>query len=176
MLNENTGEEICCPYCGAVEECPHVLAVLDVTFSSCTAGYACRRFAEFARMLGNTFIGLLRKGAKEEHSWLDGDLDELWKYAREEYSPHDEDAFLDSRILARLIVNLFNDAGGEEYPGPVDDEGGPGCSSAITLFYAKHPMEVFNVAITALDALLTRERSQRSSQSENVATIEEDTK
>ena len=174
MLNENTGEEIRCPYCRAAGECPHLLAVLDMTFNSCTAGYACRRFPDFERMARNTFMELLPNGATEEHSWIDGELAELWKYAQEAYSPSDQDAFLDSGIITRLIVNLFNGAGGEEYTNLIDGEGGPGCSSAITLFYAEHPVEVFNAAITAFDALLTRQRLQRSSLSGNVAAIEGD--
>lgn len=157
MLDEDTGEPIDCPYCGSEDECPHLLAVLDRTSLECSGGYAFDRFDEFRDAIAGVFLGRLQADAPLVTTWKDPFVLDLWNHARENYSTHDDadDIEIDSDSLFGLIEDLFNDAGGEEYPGSIDDDRAPGDSSAITLFHARHPAKVFVKALTLLNGRLS---------------------
>lgn len=86
---------------------------------------------------------------------------DLWAGALEAYSSDDVCVSLDGDVLNRLIVELFEEAGGDQYQGPIDDGGGPGFASAITLFYAQSPREVFERALSKLNQRLGSERVGR---------------
>ena len=150
MRDEESGEEIRCGYCRSVGDCPHLLAVIDRSFVECSGGYAFDRYAEFGEAIEKAFLALLSMDQRGRPNWQDSDLAELWTGAAEDYSPGDEDVPLDGDCLNRLIIDLFCEAGGEEYPGSIDDGGGPGFSSAISLFYAERPREVFESALSRL--------------------------
>lgn len=151
MRDEDSGEPIQCPYCGSEADCKHLLAVLDRTFLNCTSGYAYDRFREFDTKIEDAFLKKLPLGTSPAVKWHDELLDDLWTYAKDNYSIADRDSIaIDGDTLFRLIVELLGEAGGDEYPGTTDYEGGPGFSSAITLFHAADPKEVFDEAIALL--------------------------
>jgi len=155
MQDENTCEEIRCPYCGETEDCSHLLAVIDATFNYCPAGYATERYDEFHSIVGNVFLAQLRFAGQRDCSWSDSGLSEPWDYARQDYSDGDDEVSLDPYIMTRLIIRLLADAGGEKYPGPLTDGSeAPGFSSALELFYAKEPAEVLEAALVQLKMLL----------------------
>jgi hypothetical protein len=153
MHDEDSGEEILCPYCSQAEDCPHRLALIDRTFCDCTSGYCANRYSEFSDLLEAAFCGRLKSGTTREYSWDDSDLDDIWKCAFDQYKG-DECVCIDCDVLARLVIDLLDRAGGEEYPGSIEDDGGPGCSSALTLFYAENPVAVTDAAILELKTRL----------------------
>lgn len=153
MRNEDTGDEIKCPRCGSDDDCPHLLAVIDSSFLECSGGYAYSRFGEFSTAVEKAFLRILQSRSASKAKWKDRDIQELWASAKEGYEKSGE-VWLDCDVLFRIIITLLEEAGGEQYYGPIDEEGGPGYSSAITLFHAKNPKKVFDGALSDLKAML----------------------
>ena len=56
-----------------------------------------------------------------------------------------------------FIAELFDDAGGYEHPGSISIEGGPGCSSTVTVFHAPNPEECLVKAFALLEKRLEPE-------------------
>ena len=81
MIDEDTGEEPTCPYCGSAEDCPHLLAVLDKTFSTCDGGYCYERFDDLTGAVVAGFRNVLQKrgdvGRKKQ--WNDYYVQDLWE-------------------------------------------------------------------------------------------------
>jgi hypothetical protein len=154
MYDEDSGEEITCPYCDEAEDCPHSLAVIDRTFCECDSGYCADRYEEFGEIVKAAFLDLFKNGTMKDLAWDYPELDELWKYASENYLKCDAYVYLDGYVLDRLVIELLDEAGGERYPGPIANNGGPGCSSALTLYFAEHPAVVFEAAISELRTCL----------------------
>ncbi len=53
---------------------------------------------------------------------------------------------MDPHILTQLGADLLGEAGGEEYS--TESPGGPGFTSALKLFFAEDPKEVFRSALS----------------------------
>jgi hypothetical protein len=153
MYDEDTGDAVECPFCGSEDDCPHLLAVLDRSFNECNGGYAYSRFHEFAERITETFERELKAGRKARKPEEDGLVAELWEYAVEAY-PESKEVELDDDVLFNLVAELFDDAGGEEYPGSIIVEGGPGYTSALTVFHAEDPARVFERALSGLQQRL----------------------
>ena len=156
MHDEDSGEEIRCFYCGSTEDCPHLLAVIDRSFIECTGGWAYDRYDEFSSAIESSFLPLLSPGAGQSVEWGRPELAELWQSASEAYSEEDDFVSLDGYVLTRLIVELLEMAGGEQPSGSIDDGGGPGYASSISLFYARDPQQVFERALARLKRDLDR--------------------
>lgn len=154
MWDEDTGEDVECPYCGSDGDCPHLLAVIDRTFLTCNGGYAFERFGEFRTMLEEAFRKHLRTAIGASHEWKQYYLQELWNSASKQYTVGSDDVYLDKDVLFDLIIELLGDAGGDEYPGSIEDDGGPGYSSVIKLFHAEDPKVVFGRALSLLGTRL----------------------
>jgi len=107
MRDENTRDEVRCPYCRSVGECSHLLAVIDRTFNECMGGYASQRYDEFRNVIENAFAPLLARGQQTKPSWNDPEIAELWDYALESRPPNNEGISLESYVLDRLIVNCL---------------------------------------------------------------------
>jgi hypothetical protein len=149
MYDEDSGEEIQCPHCGEAGDCSHRLALIDRTFGDCTSGYCASRYNKFSKLVESAFLEQLKRGKARTFLLNDPDLDELWQCAFDEYKD-DEYVWIDGGVLTRLVINLLNHAGGEEYLGLIEDEGGPGCSSALTLYFAENPSAVVEAALSEL--------------------------
>ena len=156
MRDENTGDEIRCPFCDSFDDCPHLLALIDQTFCECSGGYAYERQHEFRALIEAAFMGSLRKGDRKQGSRKSEELSELWQYACTAYSPGDEDVALDQYVLTRLIVQLLEAAGGVRYPGSIESLGAPGYCSAWVLLHAKDPQAAFEAALADLKNRLRR--------------------
>ena len=145
-----------CPHCGAEEEnCPHLLALIDETFSECGGGYASTRCEEFSEVIEDSLSKLLRKSKRKRVRWNDKEIQELWHYALKNYSPEDGEVSLDPSAVTNLIVKSLKSSGGE-YSGPVYEEGGPGLSSVLCLLYAEKPKKAFDAALSKLKARLRK--------------------
>jgi hypothetical protein len=156
MSDEDTGEEIPCPYCGQVADCDHLLAMIDQSFNECCGGYAFDRYEEFQTVIQTAFGRLLRLGKHKECPWSEETLCDLWQSAREAYATgdEDEDVSLDEYLLTGLIIEVLADAGGVRYSGSIHDPGPPGFSSTLTVFHAKNPQSVFDIALANLQLRL----------------------
>lgn len=151
MRDEDSGAPIECPYCGSEGDCKHLLAMIDLSFLECSGGYAYARFREFHGAIEDAFLRELKAGASATVKWGSPELDCLWTDAHDHYSSEDPGwVEIDGDILYRSIVEWLDEAGGDRYPGIIDDEGGPRFSSAIALFYAKSPKQVFDRATALL--------------------------
>lgn len=154
MRDESSEDLVVCPCCGQQDDCPHLLAVFDISFNECSGGFAYDRYQEFHEAIENSFGKLLKKNARDDIKWGDKDLTELWNYAAKGYFPKDGEVSLDPDVLTRLIINLLEASGGERYTGSVSEAGGPGFTSTICLFHAKNPQSVFESALSKLQARL----------------------
>ncbi len=160
MRNEETGNTIKCPNCGSKGDCKHLLAVIDQTFLECHGGYAFDRFNEFSQKIEKSFLTRLHATSEKLVRWDDDTINEIWSYAKKTYTKENEDwVDITGSDLFLLIDDLLFEAGGYEYPGSIGDEGGPGSSSSITLFYADNPESVFNNAIKSLSLRLKSTRN-----------------
>jgi hypothetical protein len=176
MRDEDTGEEPRCDYCGAKSDCKHLLAVIDRSFLECYGGYAFDRFDEFTEIITKAFMSVLRTESYE-HRWKDDDLNDLWDYTVENYVP-DEDLYFEDEEEAEeyydnchnyewnvhlsgdnlydLIIQLFEDAGGESHPGSLVNGEGPGMTSTVYQYYAEFPQKVFEKALSILKKRLKK--------------------
>ncbi len=153
MKNEETGGPILCPECGSKDDCPHLLGVIDQSFLECSGGYAYDRWSEFRSAVEESFSRRLQLNGESSTTWSDNELQELWEISLSEYSETGE-LVVDGDTLFRLIIEMLEDCGGRQYSGLIDDEGGPGFASAISLFYAQNPRAVFDAALVSLKELL----------------------
>ena len=163
MHNENTEKSVLCPHCSKEDDCPHLLAVIDLTFSECLGGYACSHgLGELEGLIEEAFQKHIKAGTTPLKVIGDENLHQMWVYAGEylEATHGDEDddylpeIEIDNDALLRLAVELLFDAGGEERSEIVDDEGIPGQASSMTIIYAREPKMVIDKAIENLTKIL----------------------
>lgn len=151
LRDEDSGEGIRCPCCDSGQDCPHRLALIDRTFCDFSSGYCANRYDLSGDLVEAAFLEKLKGGATREYSWDDEDLDALWQYAFDNYSAGADYVEIDGDVLMRLEIGLFEQAGGEEYPGLIEQDGeGPDCSSALTLLFAENPAKVVEAAESEL--------------------------
>lgn len=116
------------------------------------------RFREFRERVDAVFLKHLQGGTASAVSWKDYVVQEMWTEARENYSHDDPDwVEIEESGLFTLIAELFDEAGGYEHPGSISIEGGPGCSSSVTVFHAPNPEETLTAALTLLEKRLEPE-------------------
>lgn len=154
MWNEDTGEEVKCIICGKGYECEHLLALFDQTFGDCKQGYACDHLNEFEGVITSQFIKALSEGKGNDHDWGDDGINEIWSDSILNCDLENSDLDFERGLLFRLIIEMFEQCGGNEYPGLIDDGGGPGNSSSVKLFFADNPKEVLEGAHGALKSKL----------------------
>ena len=153
-INEDTGEEVACPICGALEywDCGHLVASLDRSFCECQGGELYDRMSEFSSILESAFLPHLKQGSAPDIKGLD--LEELWKVARQNFDPNYDDVDLDGFIFQRVVIELLREAGAYYLPGSLMDPGGPGMTSSISVLFAEEPARVIEKAICNLNAQL----------------------
>ena len=98
MCDESPGDEISCPFCGSSDDCNHLLALIDQTFSDCGAGYARDSYHEFRKLINTAFARSLRKGRSKQARRKSDEIAEQWQYAHAAYSPGDGDVTLDEYV------------------------------------------------------------------------------
>jgi len=156
MRNEDTDEEVTCPICGVVDDmCAHIVASIDRTFSETHAGEFYERETEFRALVEEAFLPHLQKGVKMD--WGGGILNELWSEAVANYSAEYEEVALDGFCFYQLVDELFTEAGAIEPAGPIIDDGPPGMSSAVSLYYSEDPKQIVDDAYSRLVEMLKRQ-------------------
>lgn len=154
MHDEETGEEIQCPYCEATEGCEHLVALIDKTFGEVLGGQFFERRDDFVELVEKTLLAALQAGTKRLDKAADPNLQALWIIAAEDFKPGNTALSTDSGPLTQLQVDLFRKAGGKEPEGCPVLEGGPGQSSALAVFYSDQPKRVVSEVFTLLNARL----------------------
>ncbi|MDP9350559.1 MAG: hypothetical protein M3P51_03325 [Chloroflexota bacterium] len=153
MHDEDTGEDVECPFCGSGEDCEHLLAVLDMTFHECRGGSVMTHLDTLRNQIQSAFAERLRTQAAPVESWKWDHLGELWDYSEDAYQSSGEVEIEEAAFLG-LVVELLEQSGGEEYPGSVIDEGGPGFTSSMIVMYAADPAAVVGKASGVLRSRL----------------------
>jgi hypothetical protein len=154
MKDEDTGEDIPCPWCEAVGDCPHRLALIDLTFGQCDGGYAFDRWSEALTAVEDGLRFILKNRRISKAKQLSWTLRNMLTYAREDFDRKSDWISIDGSAFTRLMVESLTEAGGQEYEGSIVDEGGPGASSAMALLHAEDPKAVFEAALTDLSEVL----------------------
>ncbi len=145
-IDEDTGEEVVCPICGAAEywDCGHLVAEFDRTFCECLGGKIHNREGEFSSTIEAVFLSHLQNGSEPDFKYQE--LSELWEEAKKTHEPGEDYADLDGYILQRLMIELLEEAGAIEPPGYLMDPGGPGMTSSMSLLFAENPSLVVEQA------------------------------
>jgi hypothetical protein len=152
---EDTGEEPKCVICGSPEECEHLVADIDHTFLESWGGAFHDREYEFRSEIETVFLKLLKSGTAKK--WQHSDIEQMWDQANTDYTAETDDLMLDGYAFYRLIVELLEAAGAIDHPGSiVDDGGGPGRTSSVSLLYADNPNVVTDKALKNLNSVLAQ--------------------
>lgn len=126
--------EIACPFCGAVEECSHLLAVIESP--ECYGGAIFERYSELGEIAQKNFFRAYKSGIGPNHTWKNTEIDELW-YGSMDFSnsgpEYDEEIDLDWYVLPRIIMDIFLKMGASVQS--LDIERGPGLSSTYHNYY-----------------------------------------
>ena len=130
-----------CPYCGSGDDCPHLLAVFDITFGECNGGHCFNKIPEVTEAVEEAFRKALSAENLEDVSWGNYYLDETWQTALTEYSGEPKDLLIDQGTLLGLFAELLEENGATLYDTYF--EGGPGMSSALQILYAEDPKAVY---------------------------------
>ena len=153
-MRDESGEnaEIACPECGAdtTEHCPHLLAVIDVTFGQCEGGAAFDRWSGYTSRVIEVFQKHLANGVTPD--WEHFEVQEVWEALEEVDDP--EDFYLPSEAFTNLMVAVFEEAGGFDHSGDLIDESGGRCESEMRIVYAKKPKKVCEKAAVILEQWL----------------------
>lgn len=150
MSEDKSDDANLCTYCGAEIGCEHLLAYIDKSFLECCGGYAVNRFLEFNKHIEDAFRIEKQRGTVASPVWKDDQINELWKFAQEQTSSdYPDDVEIDHDTLFRLIIEIMEDCGAEDFQYINDEENEqPGFSSSVSLIYADDPAKVFNAAIS----------------------------
>lgn len=151
-IDEDTGERVVCPICDNPEywECGHLVANFDLTFCECNGGEIYDLMRNFRNLIEGAVLRHLQEGSEPSH-WGEGS-DELWEYAKENYSDGEDWVEINDAAVQRLIIDRLTEAGAFELPGSLADLGGPGMSSSVALLFGESPKQVVQQAFLGLVA------------------------
>jgi hypothetical protein len=145
VIDEETGQESTCMFCNSSDDCPHLVAVIDRTFAECNGGELYKAIAAIRELLSETLLGMIEKAEDPDGNRVDYELAAIFREAIENCDPaHPDDIYIDEGMFLEWLVSELIDAGAEEPPGYIVEEGGPGQSSALTLLYAENPKHVIH--------------------------------
>jgi hypothetical protein len=152
-------QPIKCPECGADtdSECPHVLAIIDVTFGACEGGAAFHYWDTYSSRVKSAFKTYLASSVTPK--WKHFEVENVWDNLE---VPEDlEDLCLPFTAFADLIVAVLEAAGGYEHHGNVMSESGGRCQSAMRILYAEKPKQVCKKSVTVLEQRLAKVKVSR---------------
>jgi len=96
-------------------------------------------------------LATLRAGKVFDSGTLDDEIAAIAQEARVNYDlEYPDHVYIDEYMFLAWLTEVLIDAGAEEPPGYIVEEGGPGQSSALTLLYASDPKVVIEAAEKAL--------------------------
>jgi len=148
MWDEDAGQPVTCPFCGQDDVCSHMLAVVDKSIVECRHGRFSNYFGKFLTLLEDAFAEAMEAG--DPVDWGDELIREMWSDSVDDYDNDPNGIAINGFLAMRLLVSLFQESDGVEYSGNTYDGGGPGLSSALSVFYAEDPEAVCNQVMAAL--------------------------
>jgi len=152
MWDEDAGQAVTCPFCGQDDVCDHLLAVVDKSIVECRHGRFTNYFANFLTLLEDAFAEAMEAG--DLGDWGDELIREMWRDSVDDCDNDPDGIAINGFLAMRLLVSLLQESDGVEYSGNTYDGGGPGLSSALSVFYAEDPEAVCNqVMATLVDRL-----------------------
>ena len=151
VVDEESGQEPSCMFCDSKDDCPHLVAAIDRTFAQCNGGALYDALGNLREVLSDKFLATLRAGKVFDSGTLDDEIAAIAQEARVNYDlEYPDDVYIDEYMFLAWLTEVLIDAGAEEPPGYIVEEGGPGQSSALTLLYASDPKVVIEAAEKAL--------------------------
>jgi hypothetical protein len=162
VIDEETGQEPTCIFCNSKNACSHLVAVIDRTFAECSGGALYKTIAKLRGLLSDIISGMVEAAADLDESVVDHELAALFREAVENYdSAYPDDIYIDEGMFLEWLVTALIDAGADEPPGYIVEEGGPGQSSALTLLYAENPKHVIQEVEKVLRAVRSTFKTSR---------------
>jgi hypothetical protein len=154
VVDEKTGQKPSCIFCEKKDGCPHLVAVIDRTFSECYGGALYEILGDLKDMLSDIVSGMIKGPEYLDKDAVNHELGAILQEAVGNYDPAYPDYIsIDNRMLFDWLIEALISAGAEESPGYIVEQEGPGQSSALTLLYAKHPDRVIHQVEKTLDDL-----------------------
>lgn len=151
VIDEETGEEPVCMFCGAGDDCPHLVAVIDRTFAECNGGVLYDAIDDLREVLSSKILEKLKAGERFRSESSDDEISAIANEAKENYlADYPDDVYIDENMFLAWLTEQLIDCGADEPPGYIVEEGGPGQSSALTLLYAEEPKMVMQSVERAL--------------------------
>lgn len=151
VVDEETGQEPSCIFCHSKDDCPHLVAVIDRTFAACNGGALYEALDNLREILSAKILATLSAGKDFGSGAVDDEIAAIAQDARDNYdSEYPDDICIDEYMFLAWLTEVLIDAGAEESPGYIVEEGGPGQSSSLTLLYASDPKLVIQAAEKAL--------------------------
>ncbi len=150
--DEETGDPPACVFCGSIDECPHLVAVIDRTWGECVGGPLYNIIGKLRNVLTDGIDRCLQAAyanpkncsipefvefvVLEDLSPMDFNVDDADAEFPPEYSVN-TDAFFE------WLIDALCAAGAEQYPGDIEEFGPGGESLVIERLYALEPKLVF---------------------------------
>jgi hypothetical protein len=125
-----------------------MLAVVDKSIVECRHGRFANYFGKFLTLLEDAFAEAMEAG--EPVDWGDELIREMWSDSVDDCDNDPDGIAINGFLAMRLLVSLLQESDGVEYSGNTYDGGGPGLSSALSVFYAEDPEAVCNQVMAAL--------------------------
>jgi hypothetical protein len=142
IMDEETGEEPVCMYCHSDGDCPHLTAVVDVTFAECVGGALYEHMDGLRETLRQSVLTKLKDGKVGDTKGY-SEFASIIQAARDSFDPKDpEYVDLDEHLFLDWIIEVLLAAGAEEPHGRIVEEGGPCQSPALRILYARDPKVV----------------------------------
>jgi len=139
VIDEETGEEPSCIYCGSRGDCPHLVAVIDRTFAECNGGALYESIGRLRKIVSDCVAIAMQDDAAAKEI-MDSELLSIIQGATDNHdSEYPEDVYIDERMFLSWLIDSLLDAGADELPGSIVEEGGPGQSSSLNLLYSPEP-------------------------------------
>jgi hypothetical protein len=158
MYDEDTGEELSCPYCDEEQQpCEHFVACMDYE-SGCCGGYSYRHKGEVEDLILEAFRPWVEGKEPDRIRWVDGELDELWGNMLVDLHIDAETGemylSLPQASLTRLMWTAFMEGGGDLLDGISSEGSGDWPGYRV---YAREPAVVMENTLAWLRNILTGE-------------------
>ena len=152
VIDEETGDKATCIFCNLHDDCPHLVAIIDKTFTTCNGGALYEHIGKLEAYLTDIILGIKEATGYINQSELGFHFSEIYQVALRNYDPkYPEFVYIDQGIFFVWLNEALIKAGAEESTGYFVEEGGPGQSSALSYLYAQNPKVVVQSVVNNLN-------------------------
>ena len=154
VYDEETGEAPQCHICKSAENCEHLVAIIDTTYSENHGGALYGNESAFFTLIEDAFEKIHRSGSAPD--FADVDLSELWNET--EFEEDGDNVWVHLNYGGwHFVITLLEDEGAIQPSTSMIEEGGPGMNSAMAYLYDEEPKLLVERAIKTLEARLADE-------------------